>query len=476
MREPAVAGLFYPQDAEALARAIDGFLAKAHETPLEDIRALVCPHAGYEYSGATAAFSYRQVAGRDIKTVFILSPSHYASFRGAFIPAVGAYRTPLGVVRLSPRAAELAARAPFSSRPLCVVSRPDWWRHSPQAVPRDGVDMPDTWEHSGEVQVPFLQRVLKDFQIVPVVFGEVDPAEVARAIEPLLDDKTLIVASSDLSHYHPYDDACRLDKSCLDAVCALDPQKAQGQEACGIGPILTLMHIARDQGWQAKRLDYRNSGDTAGDKGRVVGYGAVAFCGPLRPSGAASAAFDASQRKWLLKLARKALTEAVRNGKPPTVDPTTLAACLTENKGCFVTLTEGGRLRGCIGHILPQEPLYKAIMDNARSAALEDPRFRPVQPEELDKIEIEISVLTSPQPLAFKDPQDLMDRLQPEKDGVVLKVGDRGATYLPQVWEQIPDKAQFLDSLSVKAGCPAGAWRTGPTAVFTYHVEAWKEK
>ena len=150
-------------------------------------------------------------------------------------------------------------------------------------------------------------------------------------------------------------------------------------------------------------------------------------------------------------------------------------AKFAEKKGCFVTLTEGGQLRGCIGHILPQEPLSRAIADNAAKAALHDPRFDPVQPGELDKIGIEISVLTEPAALAFQSPDDLLGKLRPHRDGVVLKIGDRIATYLPQVWSQIPNRADFLDSLSQKAGCARADWRNPGAEVYVYQVESFSE-
>ena len=158
---------------------------------------------------------------------------------------------------------------------------------------------------------------------------------------------------------------------------------------------------------------------------------------------------------------------------PP--DPDSLPKSFTEQKGCFVTLTKNGQLRGCIGHIVPQEALYRAVMDNAVSAAMRDTRFQPVKSEELPQIEVEISVLTVPEPLKFSSPEDLLAKLQPHKDGVVLKMNGRGATYLPQVWEQIPDKVQFLNSLAQKAGCEPDAWRTTGTQVDIYHVESFKE-
>ena len=144
-------------------------------------------------------------------------------------------------------------------------------------------------------------------------------------------------------------------------------------------------------------------------------------------------------------------------------------------KGCFVTLTEHGRLRGCVGHIQPQEPLYKAVMDNTLNAAKRDPRFKSVRPDELDQVEIEISVLTVPEPLAFNSPEDLLAKLQPHRDGVVLQMDNRSATYLPQVWEEIPDKTRFLDSLAQKAGAAASDWRAPGTQVFIYRVESFKE-
>ena len=472
VREPAVAGLFYPKDPAELSRMIDRLLAAAPVEPVGDLKAIVCPHAGYEFSGPVAAYSFKNLVGRRFDTVIILGPSHYALFDGASVPAVDAYRTPLGLVPISPKARALAKISPCLSEPFCPVQRPPWWPQSSKPAPDPGKDTPDTWEHSVEVEVPFLQKVLTNFAILPVVFGNVDPAQVAQAVETQLDDKTLIVVSSDLSHYHPYDDAKELDTRCVKAMCNLDIKAMESQEACGKLPILALLHLAHQNGWQARLLDYRNSGDTSGDKSHgVVGYSAIAFFAPAPEN------YAAPERKLLLDLARRTLTCVVTNpdlsgfkvnakGVPPQ---------LAETKACFVTLTENGELRGCIGHILPQEPLYQAVVDNAQNAATRDPRFVPVQPGETGKIKIEISVLTEPKPLPFTSPEDLLAKLQPGKDGVVLKIDGRGATFLPQVWEQLPDKVEFLNHLSEKAGCASGDWRKPGTSVLTYRVEAFKE-
>src|ERR1035437_5587476 len=470
VREPVVAGLFYPKDPAELSRIIDRLLAAAPVEPVGDLKAIVCPHAGYEFSGPTAAYAYKNLVGRRFDTVIILAPSHYALFDGASVPAVDAYRTPLGLVPISPKARALAKTSPCLSEPCCPVQRPPWWQQSSKPAPDPAKDTPDTWEHSAEVQVPFLQKVLTNFAILPVVFGNVDPAQVARAVATQLDDKTLLVVSSDLSHYHPYDEARQLDTRCVKAMCSLDIGAMETQEACGKLPILALLHLAHQNGWQARLLDYRNSGDTSGDKSHgVVGYAAIAFYAPAQGN------FNPTEREQLLELARRALKEAVAPGRSPLADTNNWPAKFRESRGCFVTLTRAGALRGCIGHIFPQESLYRAIQDNARSAALEDPRFRPVQPGELNQLEIEISVLTEPKPLPFTSPEDLLDKLQPDKDGVVLKLDGRGATFLPQVWSQIPDKVEFLNHLSEKAGGASGDWRKPGTSVLTYRVEAFKE-
>ena len=471
IRAPAVAGLFYPASEPELTRMVDGLLADAPSHGIPNLKALVCPHAGYPYSGPVAAVAYKTLAGHDFRTVIILGPSHYAAFAGASVPDVDAYQTPLGIVPVSAKAPQLAKTSPFVLEPKCLVERPPWARQSSKPAPPAGEDTPDTWEHSVEVQVPFLQRTLTNFAILPVVLGNVDPESVARALAGVIDGRNLIVVSSDLSHYHPYDEARKLDTRCVKAICDLDFNAMKSEEACGRLPILTLIYLARLKGWKAQLLDYRNSGDTAGDKSAVVGYSAIAFYEP------APEHYAEPERKYLLDLARRTVTCAATNPGLSgfTVNAKDVPPKLVATRACFVTLTEGVELRGCIGHILPQEPLYQAVVDNARNAATRDPRFLPVQPGEAGKIRIEISVLTEPQALNFSSPDDLLNKLRPEEDGVLLQIGSRGATFLPQVWEQLPDKVDFLNHLAQKAGCAPDDWRGRNVNVSTYHVEAFKE-
>lgn len=494
--EPIDPALWYPRHAETLAKMVDGFLAEATPEPVENLRGLVCPHAGYEFSGKIAGSGYKLLAGRDVRTVIVLGPTHTAAFKGASIPDADAYETPLGLIPVSPKAAELARVKPFVLNPPCEVQRPMFWRQSLGGAPRPGnqpperppfgEDTPHTWEYSVEVQLPFLQRTLKQFDIVPAVFGQVDPEAVARVLLKHLDDQTLVVASSDLSHHLPYELARGMDTTCCQAVCSLKTEWMEQQQACGRGPILTLMHIARLKGWKAKLLDYRNSGDTSGDKSDgVVGYAAIAF---YQPKGAAATEgppappepgkLTPAQEKFLLALARKTLTDVVQRRRMAARLPWGTDGVpkeLIPPRGCFVTLNKDGRLRGCIGSIFPQMRLHQAVMHAAISAALADRRFDPVQPSELDQIEIEISLLTFPTRLEFKSPEELLEKLRPRVDGVVLRVGQKQAVYLPQVWEQIPDKEDFLSRLAEKAGLGPSDWKSPEARVRIFQAEAFHE-
>jgi len=483
VREAAVAGLFYPGDEAALSKLVDDLLARAGGGSPKGLRALICPHAGYRFSGRTAAIAYKQAAGGSFRTVIVLAPSHYAWFEGASVPAVDAYRTPLGLIPLSRKADRLATVSPFAGNPRARVRRPGWWVQSPKKAPPSGKDTPHTWEHSLEVQLPFLQKVLKKFTLVPAVFGHVDAKAAAKELEPFIDDRTLIVASTDLSHQHPYEEARRLDKATVAAILRLDAAVLTGEDACGHSPVKTLLHLAKTKGWKARLLDYRNSGDTSGDKSSVVGYAAIAFYDADAPKASAptppatpAPAYSPEERRFLLDLARKTLGKVAQTGSVPSIDSAGVPRSLVQPKACFVTLTKKGELRGCIGGFSPRQPLFMAVVNMTYRAAMDDKRYKPVRADELGEIEIEISVLTVPRPLKFNSPEDLLARLRPGVDGVILRLGRRQSTYLPQVWEQIPGKEEFLGKLARKAGLPPTAWRQPGVSVLTYQVEAFRER
>ncbi len=506
IRPPAVAGTFYPAQRERLREMLDQFLAEAPVIcgPDRTIRAIIAPHAGYRYSGPVAGVAYKQLAGRDYNTVVLLGPSHFAHFEGGALPDVDAFATPLGEVAIANKARILAQKEPYAFDPPAVVQAPRGWTTTGTSA-----CTPHTFEHSLEVQLPFLQVILKEFEIVPIVFGRVNVNQAAEALASILDDRTLIVVSSDLSHYQPYRRACSVDQRTLQAIIQMDFDYLEGLRyepelcPCGHTGILVLLRLASRFQWEPILLDYRNSGDTSGDRSAVVGYGAVAFCeGRARSvakaneeevkaeeinpvaSGAVSASGDteeapsearlpqltAEEREFLLNLAWKTIRRYVIDRRLPEVEPESVPPRLREPWACFVTLRRRGALRGCIGTLTAERPLYLAVMENARNAA-RDPRFPPLEDWELTDLTVEISVLSEKRPLDARSPEEILRKLRPGIDGVILERFGARATFLPQVWEDLPDPVEFLQRLSQKAGLPADAWRQPATRIFTYEVE-----
>jgi len=451
VRPPAVAGRFYPNGPEELRKTVRSLLRDASGVDIkETIRGLVSPHAGYIYSGIVAAAGYRQIAP-STRTVILIGPSHQFPLKGASIPSVAVYQTPLGDVRL--------AQLVFKLRKLPI------FESAPEAHKK---------EHSLEVQLPFLQVMLKDFEIVPILINSEDPKALALALAPHIDNNTLIVASTDLSHYYPYERAVSLDRVCTSAITNAEFSRMSLCEACGKQAVMTLMHIAEIKNWDAKLIDYKNSGDTAGGKDNVVGYASIAFVDRKERSKRMKASLSDQDKKALLRLARSAIEAKIVVGiKVERPKPSPI---LKEDRGCFVTLHKFGQLRGCIGTIEPVCSLVECVGENAQNAAFKDPRFLRLSAEELPEIDIEVSVLSVPERLNFKNGDDLKCQLRPNVHGVILSRGMHSSTFLPQVWEQLPDKEQFLEYLCVKGGMPATAWKDSATKVEVYQAEVFGEK
>jgi AmmeMemoRadiSam system protein A len=296
------------------------------------------------------------------------------------------------------------------------------------------------------------------------VLGNCNPETVAGALVPYIDDHTLVIASSDLSHYYPYEKACTVDRICTEAVPGLDFEKIRLCEACGLRAMETLMYIAEQKGWNGTLLDYTNSGETAGGKDSVVGYMSVAFFTD-------NDFLDSQEQDFLLNLARQTLVQYLQDGTVPEVDETGLSERLKEKRACFVTLNKYGMLRGCIGNLTPETQLYKAVIENAVNAAVRDPRFVPVTYEELSEITIEISVLTVPEKMQYDNSEDLLTKIQGK--GVMIFAGAQRATYLPQVWEQLPDPEEFISNLCSKAGLPSTFWKEGTLDVYVYTAQVF---
>jgi MEMO1 family protein len=444
IKEPSVAGKFYPSDKKELKESVEGFLSKVQKGKRDGrLIAIISPHAGYRYSGQVAAHGYQEIKDSGIKKVILIGASHHAEFKGASVYTKGSFRTPLGDVEINEKLAGSLLNANAD-----VVFNPGAFEN----------------EHSLEVQLPFLQTVLKDFTIIPILIGSPTKQTYDHLISKLseiLDDKTLIIASTDLSHYHDYHKAIEMDSRMISAIEKLSVVET-GQllqdgrsEMCGSFPVIITIEIARRQGANLGVLfKYANSGDTLDEKEHVVGYASIGlYKSPLTEK----------EKKDLLALAGKTINEYVRNGKAPEMQVDNQK--YKSDGAVFVTIKKNGSLRGCIGHVQAIMPLYQSVIKNAIAACSGDPRFPPMTEEELKDINLEISILSPLSPV--KDVKDI----QIGKHGLVIRQGAHSGLLLPQVAGELGwDRDTFLKNLCAKAGLPEYAWRDAELYTFTAEI------
>ena len=454
-RAPKVAGKFYPDNQVELHDLINEFLDRQPEpATAKKPRILIVPHAGYEYSGLVAAAGYRQLIGHAYDGVVVVGFTHRAQFDGSSVDIRSAYQTPLGLLPIDREAAAI-----LLTHPGLV--------HLEDAHELD--------EHSVEVQLPFLQVALGRFRVVPVLVGDASLENATHLAEALAHlarwGDYLFLFSTDLSHYHPYSEAERLDEGTVNAILFETPQavyrlfQRAELEACGRGPIITSLLLAEKLGYPARELfSYANSGDTAGNPASVVGYAAIGmFDRPLEP---ATRPLSRAAGRALVTAARQTLERALAKRIPADEVRLERYAELSRAGGLFVTLRKHGQLRGCIGRIQTKEPLASSVRAVALDAALKDSRFQPVSPEELDDLRVEVSVLTPPRKL--DQPKDLVAG----RDGVILEYQGHSGVFLPQVWEETGwTRMEFLRELaSQKAGLPPDAWQRASLSVFNDQI------
>jgi hypothetical protein len=457
---PDSAGTFYPDDPAQLSGIIDDLLAAVEPMPVEGgILAFILPHAGYGFSGKTAAYGYKLIRGRPYKTVIIIGTSHFYGFAGVSVYSKGAFRTPLG---------DISIDEDFAQR---LLSKKDDIFFDPKAFEK---------EHSVEVQLPFLQKALKDFKIVPVVMGDCSLdmcRKFAARLKQAMADRPdcLLIVSTDMYHGYDYQQALETDEQTLAVLKSMDYEalyyglRDNKMQLCnGPGAVAALI-LAKDSAVKDFIvLAHTNSADIAGRK--VNGIWTVGYASCVINKQGETSMLNDGQRKELLKLARISIETYLKTGKKILVsqsDPV-----LSEELGCFVTLHNNEHLRGCIGNIIGKQPLYLGVRDMAIESATADPRFPEVGLSELPEIDIEISVLS-----ALKKVKNI-DEIKIPKHGVLVKSGLNSGVFLPQVaFETGWSKEEFLSQLcSQKAGLKSDAWKDKDTELYIFEAEVFSEK
>ena len=463
VRPATQANRFYTADARELSEEVDSFLAlHAKDRQYEHVAALIVPHAGYYFSGNVAAAAYQSIPDNvQYKRIFLLGPSHHEWLDGASVNTeYDYYATPLGNVKVDVETARLLTNTDGTDKTDSVFF------YSPRAHDR---------EHCLEVQLPFLQRRLKDVPpIIPIIISTNDYHKlqrIAEALKPYLTEENLFIISSDFSHYPKYEDACEVDARTGKAVESGDVERfiAQLEEnarggvknlatsACGELAIATLMLMMQDGGYEAKHLLYQNSGDIDNhDHSRVVGYHAFAV---LRKS---EFSLNDEEKRILKDIALTSIKDSLEGKRIAQPTLNSKLSTLNSKCGAFVSLHKQGRLRGCIGHFGEDVPLHEIVAEMARAAAFEDPRFMPVTRDELDDIDIEISVLTP-----MRRIQNL-DEFELHRHGIYIRKGYRSGTFLPQVADEVNwTKEEFVSHCAQdKAGIGWDGWRDAELYVY----------
>ena len=460
-KKPDFAGQFYPDDQKELSQMIDGFLEAATPDPMRgEIFAIISPHAGYQFSGSTAAFAYKLIKDKPYRTVVVIGSAHRYGFNGISVYSEGLFRTPLGDIEVD---------SAFTKE---LLNKERGIFFEPRAFAQ---------EHPVEVQLPFLQKVLTGFKIVPVMTGDCSLAlckRFANLLRQAIGERkdVLVVVSSDLYHGYDYEELERVDDLTLSFLKNMDAEglyngltEGKLQMCGGFGAVATII-LAKESGHNSLAvLNHTNSGIVTGRLQKGIWTVGYASCAIDEEKGEVGM-LNKEQRRKLLEIARSSIETYLKTGKKPEV--TEADPLLTKEMGAFVTLHEQGELRGCIGNIVGKGPLYLTVRDMAVEAAVDDPRFPPVQLSELKDIEIEVSALS---PL---EKVDSADKIQMGVHGVIVKRGFNSGIFLPQVATETGwSKEEFLSQLCAqKAGLSPDAWKDKGTELYIFTAEVFSEK
>lgn len=446
-KKMSFAGSFYPETPEDLNNLLNSF--KENQTFDYKSKAIIVPHAGYAFSGHAAMAAYQHLEASE--NFFIIAPSHHENFNNIALPEFSYFETPLGNLEVNNKLiSEIAEKFPS------IVA-----------------DEVFENEHSIEVQLPFIQNLFmpqkqnavdfvknlkklgRKIRIVPILVGNCDYRLISDLISTYWENASFII-SSDLSHYFTQQQCRQIDTYTATVIETGKIEFLEPQQACGIVGIKGLVDFANNNDCTMIRAEMYNSGDISSDKDKVVGYGSWFMYEDSK-----NEFIENYFSKYVLDVAKSSILATI---KQEEFVPHKIPAVLTQFGASFVTLKRNGELRGCIGSIYPTKPLILDIIDNAKNAAFQDSRFEPLAEDEFEGLEISVSILSAIERIDFKDERDLLSKIHPH--GIIIVERDKRAVYLPVVWEQLPDKEIFLNSLKEKAGLPPN--------YFSRTIEAYK--
>jgi AmmeMemoRadiSam system protein B/AmmeMemoRadiSam system protein A len=424
IKPTAAAGKFYTNNKDDLLAQLDFF--KANNTYDYDYktRAIIVPHAGYMYSGQLAYNGFYYF-NKNVKNIFVIAPPHYVAVKNIALSVYEKWSTPLGEISVNQDInQELVEKFNCEFEDDAFVD-----------------------EHSIEVQLPFIQTFLPHTKIVPLLVGHSWEKLVEIISYYWGNPDNGFVISSDLSHFYDDIQAKKIDKVTAEMIESKNMEKFNSDQACGAIGIRALVEFAKNKNYSFIRIGMLNSGDVTGDNSRVVGYGSW-----LLYEGSKNEFIKKYFSNFILETCKKSILSGFHEELPQC---NKIPAVFNQQGASFVTLEKNGDLRGCIGSIIAQRSLIEDLIKNAQNSAFSDPRFQPLKKDEFKDLSIDVSLLSEPEKLNFENEQELLVQIKPFIDGLIIKDRIYQAVYLPSVWEQLPDKVMFLNSLKMKAGLPS---------------------
>lgn len=427
VKQQAFAGKFYPENKEILQKLIEKLISESPKEYNTTTRALIVPHAAYMYSGKVAANAF-QYLDKNVKNIFIFAPAHYSSYEGIALTTYDYFETPFGNIEVNKE----------------II------KEISELENTEFVDAAYEQEHAIEVELPFIKTLTQEAKIIPILYENTSYKNITQIIDQYWDNKdNAFVISTDLSHFYSQKDAEKIDGYTAEMIESANIADFHPLQACGSTGIMGLVQFTKNRDFSMIRVALTTSGEIAGSDASVVGYGAWIL------SEQSKAKFIKEQFSDLvISVCKESIYTGIHTGNSLDVDERIYPQVFYELGACFVTLAVDSKLRGCMGSIFAHKPLINDLAQNAYKSAFADTRFSALTEEEFQRLKIAISILTQPEQIEFSNEEELIEKIEAYKDGLIIQDGNYSAVYLPSVWVQLPDKKEFLESLKQKAGLP----------------------